>query len=92
MVEIIVHVKPGAAKSEVFINQKNELVIKLRAKPIDGEANEALIEFLSQQWKLRKSEIELIKGNTSRTKKLRLVISPSDWNRIQQTIALSNQS
>lgn len=86
MVEMVIQVKPGSSKNEIFIGENNELVVKLRAKPIDGEANAALIEFLSSALNIRKSEIELVKGATSRTKRIRLAISPSDWDRMKQSI------
>lgn len=86
MVEVIIQVKPGSSKNEIFLDQNNQLVVKLRAKPVDGEANAALIEFLSSELKIGKSGIEILKGTTSRVKKIRLAVSPADWDQIKQTI------
>jgi len=88
MVEVVIQVKPGSSKNEIYMNPNNELVVKLRAKPIDGEANYALVEFLSSELHIRKSGIEIIKGTTSRVKKIRLDISPADWKEIKQTIGV----
>ena len=44
------------------------LKIKLTAPPVDGEANKKLISFLSKEWKISKSNIKIIKGETSKNK------------------------
>jgi uncharacterized protein (TIGR00251 family) len=88
MVEVVILVKPGSSKNEIYMNPNNELVVRLRAKPIDGAANTALVEFLSSQLNIRKSGIEILKGTTSRVKKLQLVISQTEWDQRKQTIGL----
>jgi uncharacterized protein (TIGR00251 family) len=45
-----------------------EWVVRVKAPAIDGKANEHLIEFLSDVFKLSKSKIRLKKGSTSRIK------------------------
>jgi uncharacterized protein YggU (UPF0235/DUF167 family) len=65
-----VKVKPGASKNELIIDEGNNWIIKLRAKPIDGEANVALVEFLSEKLKISKSRITIQKGLTSTFKTL----------------------
>ena len=44
------------------------LKVKVTAQPIDNKANKALVEFLAKQFKIPKSYIEIIKGNTSKEK------------------------
>lgn len=44
------------------------LKVKLTAPPVDGEANKKLIELLSKEWRIPKSNIKIIKGQTSRNK------------------------
>lgn len=85
MIDIIVQVKPGSSKNQLFRGSQNELIIKLRAKPIDGEANAALIEFLADELNIRKTDIEILKGATSRNKKIRLAFSPEEWERLRAT-------
>ncbi|MDR2635137.1 MAG: DUF167 domain-containing protein [Clostridiales bacterium] len=41
---------------------------RLTAPPVDGKANEALIELLSKEFGVPKRNIEIIKGATSRNK------------------------
>lgn len=40
----------------------------IRAKPIDGEANKSLVDFLSEYFKTPKNKISILKGHTSRYK------------------------
>jgi uncharacterized protein len=45
-----------------------QLKIALQAPPIEGRANSALIEFLSETFGVAKSKIELVSGELSRSK------------------------
>lgn len=49
---------------------KRALKIAVRAKPENGKANVALIEFVAQEWGVPKSSISLVTGITSRQKTL----------------------
>lgn len=74
---IFIRVTPGAAQSKIggkFVDEKNQeyLKISIAAPPEDGKANEELIKFLSKKLKIAKSKIEIIRGETSRFKVLRL--------------------
>jgi uncharacterized protein (TIGR00251 family) len=42
--------------------------VKIAAPPVEGKANERLIEFISRTLEIRKSDLRVIKGNTSRSK------------------------
>ena len=70
---LTVRVNPNARRSgfEGLWNQTH-LKIALTAPPVDGKANEALSEFLSDFFDLRKSAITLVSGQTGRIKKLEL--------------------
>ncbi len=60
-------VLPNSSKNDVLI--EDELIkVKLTAQPIENKANKALIEFLSKLFKVPKSEIKIIKGETSKEK------------------------
>ena len=70
-------VTPNSSKNktgEVFIDKKNQehLKINICAVPEDDKANEELIKFLSKTFKIPKSKIEILRGNTSRIKVLKI--------------------
>lgn len=62
-------ISPNASKNEI-INKDGEIKVKVTAQPIENKANKALIEFLSKSLKISKSNIEIVKGETSKEKTL----------------------
>lgn len=61
-------VKTGTSQEKIVETGPNELIIYLRAKPHDGEANSALIKILSKHFHVAKTSIEIKKGAKSHTK------------------------
>lgn len=68
--KLAVKVLPKTAKNEIAGWENDELKIRLRAVPEKGEANKVLIAFLAEVLDLPKSNIELLRGETSRHKLL----------------------
>ncbi|MBT4547141.1 MAG: DUF167 domain-containing protein [Candidatus Magasanikbacteria bacterium] len=69
MRKIKIKVLPRSSKNEIVGELPDGTIkIKLKAPPIDGEANTELIKFLSKEWKVSKSSIRILKGKTSKTK------------------------
>lgn len=66
---IIVNIKisPNAKKNEI-ISDGDIIKVKITAQPVDGKANKALVEFLSKTFKIPKTSIKIIKGETSKEK------------------------
>jgi len=69
-VELLVLVQPRASRSKVVGEHDGRLKIALAAPPVDGEANAALIEFIADALDVRKAEVRLADGETSRRKRL----------------------
>jgi len=68
---VILHLRvtPNASKSEICgQNENEEIRVRLQAPPVDGKANKALIAFLSKVTDLKKNQITITKGETSRQK------------------------
>lgn len=68
MTKIIATVKPGSSQERIIEKNPGELVVYLRAKPHDGEANSALIKLLAKHLGVPKTSIKIIRGAHSRTK------------------------
>lgn len=64
-----VRAQPGARKAGVLGEQGSALKVAVTAPPEDGRANKALIEALRDLLKLKRSQVELLSGETSRDKK-----------------------
>ena len=78
-ITLTVRVSPNAKRAgwEGLWNGTH-LKIALAAPPVDGKANEALIEFLAEAFGLRKSAVDLIGGQSSRQKKVSLNFDSSE--------------
>lgn len=63
-----VRAQPGARKNAVIGEHAGALKIAVTAPPEDGRANEALTELLREWLGLKRSQVELIGGKTSRDK------------------------
>jgi uncharacterized protein (TIGR00251 family) len=63
-------VQPKAGKDEIVGPHGDEWKVRVKAPPVDGEANQALIKFLSKIFKVPKSHITIISGDASRHKRL----------------------
>lgn len=70
-------ISPNASKNEI-IKTEDGLKIKITAQPIDGKANKALVEFLSKQFKVPKTSIEILRGETSKEKTLLIKVFDTD--------------
>jgi uncharacterized protein (TIGR00251 family) len=64
-----VRAQPGARKAGVLGEQGGALKVAVTAPPEDGRANQALTEALRDLLGLKRSQVELLGGQTSRDKK-----------------------
>jgi uncharacterized protein (TIGR00251 family) len=68
-----VRVSPSSSKDKIMGYLGDELKISLSAPPVDGKANTALIGFLSKTLGLKKSQLEIHSGHSSRSKVVRVM-------------------
>jgi len=64
-----VRAQPGARRNGVQGEQSGALKIAVTAPPEDGRANAALVEEMREALGVKRSQIELLSGQTSRAKK-----------------------
>jgi uncharacterized protein (TIGR00251 family) len=64
-----VRAQPGARKAGVLGEQAGALKVAVTAPPEDGRANKALLEVLRKALGLKRSQVELLSGATSRDKR-----------------------
>lgn len=69
--------QPRSAKNAVAGIHGDALKIKLTAPPVDGAANEMCIKYLSKCLGVSKSSLEIMTGQTGRTKQI-LVRCPDE--------------
>jgi hypothetical protein len=67
-VRFSVRLQPRASKNEIAGLQGSALKVRVTAPPVDGMANEALIELLSRALNTSRRNVCIVSGQTSRTK------------------------
>lgn len=67
-----VYVQPRASKNQICGIQGEELKIRLTSPPVDGAANKLCREFVAELFDVAKSSVDIISGETSRHKRLRI--------------------
>jgi uncharacterized protein YggU (UPF0235/DUF167 family) len=78
MARLAVKLTPGASADridgwEVDAGGRPVLKIRVRARPVEGEANEALVKLLARALGVPKSAVSVQRGGQSRTKILEIV-------------------
>ena len=69
MARIEVRVTPRAARSEVIgLDDAGRLLVRLAAPPVEGKANQALIDLLALTFKISKRRVTLERGDRGRIK------------------------
>ena len=86
---ISVKVIPRAKKNEIAgVMEDGSVRIRLTAPPVEGAANQALVEFLSQLLHIHKNQIEIVAGLSSERKLISLLgISPHSVDSILRQAA-----
>ena len=67
-----VRVVPRASKSEIVGEHDGALKLRIASPPVDGAANAELVKLLSKAFGVSKSEVEILAGQTSKTKQIKI--------------------
>lgn len=64
------YVQPGASRTGFDGTHGERIKVKLRARAVDGAANEALVEFLAEHYGVPKRSVRIESGHRSRMKRV----------------------
>jgi uncharacterized protein (TIGR00251 family) len=67
-VRIAVQITPNAKRTEVLGVLDDALKIKVQARPVEGQANAALVKYLAGALKVARSSVAITHGHTSKRK------------------------
>lgn len=70
---VFVHLQPGARRTALCGEHGARLKIAVAAPPLEGRANEALLEWLAERLELPRRQVQVTAGLRSRDKTLRAV-------------------
>ena len=68
-----VRVVPRASKSEIVGELGGALKVRIASPPVDGAANAELIKLLAKTFGVSKAQVEIIGGQTSKTKQIKII-------------------
>jgi uncharacterized protein (TIGR00251 family) len=86
-VEIDVRVIPRAKKTAIGGERDGALVVRVAAPPVDGAANDALIDFLSSTLRIPRRAITIVSGERGRQKRIAISGVTADAVRALLTLA-----
>lgn len=66
------HVTPRGSRNEISGWRDDTLCVKITAPPVEGAANALIVKFVADSLGVRKSQVELVSGDKSREKTLRI--------------------
>jgi uncharacterized protein (TIGR00251 family) len=69
-VELTVRVIPRARKTQCSGVRADALVVRVAASPVEGAANEALIEFLAAALRVPRRAVQIVSGDRARHKRV----------------------
>ena len=79
-ITIEVKVEPRSSpKGFVGVMENNVLKVKLTSPPVEGAANEQLIEIIAEELKVKRAQVKVIRGHSSKRK----VVEISGVERVQ---------
>ena len=71
-VRLSVHASPGARRDEIGGLHGDRLRVRVSAPPEAGKANARVLELVAEAFCLRRAQVELLSGESSRRKELLL--------------------
>ena len=69
---ISIRVVPRSRREAVDPERDGRLVVRTRAAPVDGSANDRVVELLAEHFGVRRRQVEIVSGHRSRTKTVRV--------------------
>ena len=67
-----IRLQPRASRDEIVGVHGDQLKIRITAPPVDGKANQHLLRYLAKYCQVPRASVELISGQTGRTKRVRI--------------------
>jgi uncharacterized protein len=69
---VCLYVQPGSSKTQIAGMHDGLTKVRVAAPPVDGAANQALVEFVAKRLGIPRSRVRVVSGLTSRRKVLEI--------------------
>jgi uncharacterized protein (TIGR00251 family) len=71
-VRLSVHVRPRSSRSAILGVREGELDVAITAPPVDGAANSEVLKLLARALEVRRGDVSIVVGASSRTKVIQI--------------------
>lgn len=71
--KVAISVKPNSGRSDIENTDSGSLVVRLKSAPVDGKANEELIQLLSKHFHVPQKSIVIKQGSTGKKKLIEIL-------------------
>lgn len=78
LARIWVRVKPNSKRESIELMIDGTFKLNVTAEAIDGKANEAVCKLLAEKLYLKKSDIRIVSGKTTRIKQIEVPLSSEE--------------
>ena len=89
---IKIKVEPRSSKSGVVGPYGDALKVKLTSPPVEGKANKELIEVLAKAFGIAKKDVEIISGQSSKNKIVKLRSMPRKAEALLSKLSISRNA
>lgn len=72
---INLRVIPRAKQNKISVDDDGKYRVHITAAPVDGAANDAVIKMLAKHFDVAKSQIKIVRGETSRDKLVEITVN-----------------
>ena len=81
---VTIRVRPGAGRTSVGGSHDGALVVRVATRAVEGQATEAALAAVAEAFGVRRREVTLVTGATSRTKVVD--VTGGDAERLRQLL------
>jgi len=67
-----IRVQPNAKQNKI-VEETGRFKVYLTVPPVEGKANQALIEFLAEHFNVKRSQVKILRGEKSRDKAIEIL-------------------
>ncbi len=78
---VAIRVQPRSPRDAVAGERQGAILIRLKAAPVEGEANLALLRFVARKLGVAQRDVTLVRGQTSRSKWIQVAGMAADQAR-----------
>lgn len=69
-----IKLQPSASKNEIVGLEGEFVRVRVQSPPVDGKANKALINLLAKELGVKKAQVSITAGQTSRLKRVQVQV------------------